>query len=256
MKVAYDGAAFHGWQRQPSDASVEEALIKALTTMTGSHHRVMGASRTDAGVHADAQVAAFDDDGGRFTAYRFYRGLNALVPDDISIAQVEEITDAFHPRHAARGKIYRYLIWTAWHRSPRFRHTSWHIRHPLDARAMHQAAQALVGVHDFTSFRSAGCDANSPVRELYHVGVKVRAPSLLEVEVVGSAFLKHMVRNLVGTLVRVGAGREEVGWVEEVLEARDRRLAGMKAPAKGLTLHHIFYPNFPWSSDPYGQRNR
>ena len=246
LKIAYDGTPFHGWQRQKNAITVEEVLTNALTTMTGSHRPIFGASRTDAGVHALEQVAAFDYNESRFNAPRFYRGLNALVPKSVAITHIEETSQNFHPRHNARGKIYRYLIWTQWHRSPLLANTSWHRRQRLNITAMHKAAQHLVGIHDFTSFRASNCDANSPIREMYQISVQEIQPALIQIEVVGSAFLKHMVRTIAGTLVIIGANRQKPDWMAALLNEKDRTKAGMKAPACGLTLHKIFYPDFPW----------
>lgn len=243
LLIAYDGAAFHGWQRQAEGVrTVEGAVTEAVATITGAHRKVQGASRTDAGVHAQGQVATFDYDGHR-QAGEFYRGLNHLTPDDIAIRRVDVVDDAFHARHNARGKRYAYRIRDAFHPDPLLRGRVWHIGRTLDADAMHAAAQSLIGRHDFTSFRASGCDANSPVRELYDVSVHRTGPASIEISVVGSAFLKYMVRAIAGTLVEVGRKRREPGWVAASLAARDRAAAGPTAPPHGLTLEEIFYPD-------------
>lgn len=245
LLIAYDGGAFHGWQRQAEGVrTVEGVVTEAVATITGGARKVQGASRTDAGVHAYGQVATFDYEGER-TVQAFYRGLNHLTPADVAIRAVDVVDDGFHARHSARGKQYRYQIRDAFHPDPLSRHREWHVGRALDAAAMHEAAQALCGKHDFTSFRAAGCDANSPVRELYDVSVRRSTPTSVEVVVVGSAFLKYMVRAIAGTLVEVGRGRRPVAWVGEALAAQDRSRSGPTAPACGLTLERIFYPDHP-----------
>jgi tRNA pseudouridine38-40 synthase len=240
--IAYHGGAFHGWQRQADGVrTVQGEIEAALAQMHSGPMLIRGASRTDAGVHALGQVAAFESDG-RHDVGAYYRGPNRLTPSDIAIRSVDEVDEAFHPRHSARGKIYRYRIVDGFAGDPLARDRAWQVRRRLDAEAMHEAAQALVGEHDFSSFRAAGCDASSPVREIYAVRVR-RLVDEVEVEVIGSAFLKYMVRNVVGTLVEVGRGTRRVEWLRDVLVSRDRRAAGPTAAACGLTLVQIFYPD-------------
>jgi tRNA pseudouridine38-40 synthase len=244
LLIAYHGGAFHGWQRQADGVrTVQGEVERALSQMHHGPMAIRGASRTDAGVHALGQVAAFAADG-RHDVGAYLRGLNHLTPADIAIRAVDEVADTFHPRHSARGKIYRYRIVDGFAGDPMLRDRAWHVRRRLDASAMHEAAQLLVGVHDFSSFRAAGCDASSPVRELYAVRVR-RLRGEVEVEVIGSAFLKYMVRAIVGTLVEVGRGRRPGDWLRDVLAARDRSAAGPTAAACGLTLIQIFYPDWP-----------
>lgn len=242
LVLEYLGTHFHGWQGNPDVRTVQETLQQALVRFCREPGlRVQGASRTDAGVHAEGQVAAFSTDTS-IPPRAFVHGLNAMLPDDLAVWQSHEEGPDFHPRHGARGKSYRYVILQRQVRSPLHRHTSWHLREALDVEAMAEAALALVGPHDFSAFRASGCDAPHARREMLRVSVR-RDPirQAVIVEVVGTAFLKYMVRNMVGTLVQVGLGRRAPAWVAGVLAERDRTLAGPTAPAHGLTLVEVFY---------------
>lgn len=244
LKVAYHGGAFHGWQIQiPGVRTVEGELRKAVTQICGGETpTIWGASRTDAGVHALGQCAAFDYEG-RHTVQTFFKGLNHLTPDDMSIVSVDMVRDDFHPRHSARGKIYVFEIWTGRETNPLLVDRTMHVRRPLDTRAMVEAGKHLVGEHDFSSFRGRGCSANTTVRTLWEVHTEQVDERLIRIRVTGSAFLKYMVRNIVGTLIEVGLGNKDPHWMISVLEARDRSAAGNKAKPQGLTLHRIFYPD-------------
>ncbi len=238
----------HGWQVQRGLPTVEGHLTDAVERLLGERVKVWGASRTDAGVHARGQVAAFDD-GGRRDTNEYYRALNMLTPRSISVRGCERVEAAFHPRHDARGKVYRYRINDGFDADPMLRDRAMHGAGRLDAEAMHEAAQYFVGEQDFTSVRAAGCDANSPVRKLHALRVRRVSPNEIEVFVLGSAFLKHMVRTIAGTLVEIGRGRRDPRWVRELLAARDRQAAGPTAPACGLTLESIYYPSQPWPAE-------
>lgn len=244
LLVAYHGANFHGWQIQTSARSVEGALTAAASRLNGRPTKVWGASRTDAGVHAQGQVAAFDAD--RHDAPTLFKALNSLLPDDIGVICVEPVDPSFHPRHSARGKRYRYDIWNELRRDPFIADRSYHVRQRLDVDAMRRAAAWFVGEQDFASLQAVGCEANGTVRILWAVDVTEPVPGLIRIEVAGSAFLRYMVRTLVGTLLEVGTGRRPPEWVADVLAARDRRLAGPTAEARGLTLLAVRYPDFPW----------
>lgn len=235
---------YHGWQIQTSDRTVEGTVTDAVAELYQRRRKVWGASRTDAGVHALGQVAAFDDHGER-SITEIYRGLNHFTPDDIWIRSVDVVPMAFHPRHSARGKIYEYRIEMGRFRDPFLRDRAMHVRKPLDVAEMHAAAQHLIGEHDFTSFRAKGCAANSPVRELREVSVTQVGEREVLIRVVGTAFLKYMVRAIVGTLVKVGRGHHQAAWVGEVLAARDRARAGSTVVPEGLTLVEVFHPDFP-----------
>lgn len=249
LLVAYHGATFHGWQIQRALPTVEGELTKAVAILCGGEVKVQGASRTDAGVHALGQTAAFDDPQERAPEV-FFRALNRMTPREIEVRAVDIVPADFHPRHDARGKVYRYLIEDRFAASPMFLDRAWHHPHRLDVSLMAHEARVLIGEQDFSSLRATGCEASGPVRRLRHVDVQRRDDGLVEVRVEGSAFLKYMVRNIVGTLCWVGSGQRPVGWLAEALAARDRRAAGPTAPAHGLTLERIYYPLHPWRSGP------
>lgn len=247
LRVAYLGGAYHGWQIQPSVPTVQGELTRALSRLVGRDVKLWGASRTDAGVHALDQCCAFDDPGSR-TTDELFRACNRLTPVDIRVLAVERTAPDFHPRHSARGKRYRYRICNSFGAHPFDLGRSWHVPRPLDVDAMNDACRWLVGTHDFTSLRARGCQADSPVRELFGVSVRRGDWGRVEVEVVGSAFLKYMVRNLVGTLIEVGVGRKPPEWVRDAIAARQRAAAGQTAPPEGLVLEKIFYPDHPWGT--------
>lgn len=257
LLIGYHGAKYHGWQRQKSVPSVEEAITRAVEKLSGERVRVRGASRTDAGVHAYGQVACFDEVIER-SERTWHRALNRWIPHDINIYAVQKVPDDFHPRHDARGKIYTYRIWTGPLRVLQAVDQSWQFRRPLDVPAMREASRALIGTHDFSSFRAAYCDAKSPVRIMRRILIEEETPHMVKITVEGSAFLKYMVRNVVGSLVWVGKGSRPASWMQEVLEARDRQAAGETAPSHALTLESIHYPHHPWENyegeiyRPYG----
>jgi tRNA pseudouridine38-40 synthase len=249
MLVAYDGTAYHGWQIQTRDRSVEGDLTLAATQILDcgpDDVKIQGASRTDAGVHALGQVAhiCYDIDRERST-WDFVRGLNGLTDDDIGVIYVEPAPEGFHARHSSRGKIYRYEIWNHRFAHPLRRNRQWRINGPLDLDAMRQAAQKLVGEHNFEAFRAADCSAETNVRELTRVDVFNDGPRII-IEVEGTAFLKYMVRIIVGTLVDVAQGQQQPEVIDQMFETHDRGLGGMTAPPQGLTLVEIFYPGFEW----------
>ncbi len=250
LQIAYDGAAYHGWQIQPVDRTVEGDLTRAVTRILNADEpvKVQGASRTDAGVHALGQVAHIRHDSKR-RLWDFCRGLNALTDADVCVVRIEEADDAFHARHSARGKIYRYRIWNHRFSNPFTRGQAWWVRPRLDVDAMRRAAEFFAGEHDFAGFRSTGCASETTVRRMDSVELISHDSPSMEVVVQGEAFLQHMVRIMVGTLVDVGRGQFGPQRVQQVLEHRDRRQAGMTAPPQGLVLEKVFYPDFPWRGD-------
>jgi tRNA pseudouridine38-40 synthase len=239
LTVEYDGTEYVGWQRQLNGLSVQEVLERALGDLFGVDVTTEAAGRTDAGVHALGQVVAFD--APRMLPLTAYlRGLSALLPEDISVVGAEEVSAGFDPRRMSRGKRYRYLISNRPVRSPLRRRTHWQLFAPLDVAAMQAAARPLVGTHDFSAFRAANCEALTTSRTLREVSVSSFG-DVVQFDVEGTAFLKHMVRNVVGTLVEVGRGRQEIPWVAEVLASQDRTRAGPTAPAQGLLLVEVRY---------------
>ncbi|HET9626275.1 MAG TPA: tRNA pseudouridine(38-40) synthase TruA [Kofleriaceae bacterium] len=242
LVVEYDGAGLCGWQRQANGPTVQGHLEAALARLLQHEVAVAGASRTDAGVHARGQVASFRTERP-IPLHGVRRGLNSMLPDQIAVVEATEVGDDFHPRFSATGKHYRYLIFTRNERSPRWRDRAWHHPDPLDPEAMRAAATALIGEHDFSAFRAAGCTAKSTVRRLDAVAITPLAdePAVLAVDVRGNAFLRNMVRILVGTLVEVGEHRRAVGQLAEILAGKDRTRAGITAPAHGLELVAVRY---------------
>jgi tRNA pseudouridine38-40 synthase len=243
LVVEYDGSALHGWQRQANGATVQQHLEEALGKLLDHAVSVVGASRTDAGVHARGQVASFRTERP-IPLHGVRRGLNSLLPDAIAISDAVEVGDDFHPRFSATGKHYRYSILTARDRQPRWRTRAWHHPQPLALAAMRDAAQAVIGEHDFAAFRAAGCTAKTTMRRVDSIAITPGA-EVLEIDVRGNAFLRNMVRILVGTLAEIGTGRRPVAQMAEILASRDRTRAGLTAPAHGLELMEVRYDGRP-----------
>lgn len=238
--VEYDGTSLCGWQRQNNGPTVQQHLEEGLRQMTQEDTQIIGASRTDAGVHALGQVAVFKTRKS-IPPHGFRRGLNGLLPECISVRSIEEVDASFHPRFDAVGKHYRYSILNREPPSPLQRERSWHISKRLDTGRMQEAAYVLMGEHDFSAFRASGCGAHTPHRRIDKITV-LRSGDLVYVDVWGNAFLRNMVRILAGTLVDVGRGDSSPELVRAILEGLDRRRAGMTAPAQGLSLIEVFYP--------------
>jgi len=240
LTLQYHGAAYNGWQVQPGKPTLQGALEKALGRITGVPTAVVASGRTDAGVHAMAQVAHFDT-GRQLAEATWPKALNANLPDDMSVLAATQVGEGFHARYSAQGKHYRYRIMNRSARCPFRRDRCWHVPQALDVPAMVAAAHHLVGDHDYSSFRASGCGANSPKRTVHRLTVRQEGDEVV-FEVFGGGFLKQMVRNLVGTLVEVGLGRQSPAWVASALAARDRCAAGPTAPARGLWLVSVDYP--------------
>ena len=239
LTLEYDGTDFVGWQVQPNGRSVQETVERALATLLKERTPVVGAGRTDAGVHAAGQVCSFRT--GRTVPLRaFVLGMNALLPPDVAVVEAEEAPPDFHARHSASGKRYEYRISTRPVRSPLRRRTHWEVHRPLDVAAMRRAAAHLIGEHDFAAFRAADCPARTTRRLLRRFDVDQDGPDLL-ITVEATAFLKHMVRNLVGTLVEVGLGKRDAASIPTLLASGDRTRAGPTAPPQGLTMARVFY---------------
>lgn len=240
LTLEYDGTGYEGWQIQPQGETLQGVIEASLLRILGSPHRLHGAGRTDAGVHARGQVAHFVT-VHPMPAATLQKALNATLPKDLAVSQLEEVPSTFHSRYSAHSKQYAYQIWLRPERSPFLERFAWHIRKGLNVERMSEAAQHLVGTHDFSAFRAADCTARHAVRTLTALRLVQPQPGLLRVELEGPGFLKHMVRNIVGTLVDVGQGRQSVAGFVAVLEGKDRRRAGKTAPAKGLSLEWVRY---------------
>jgi tRNA pseudouridine38-40 synthase len=239
LVVEYDGTSLCGWQRQANGPTVQGHLEDALARLLQHPTRVAGASRTDAGVHARGQVASFRTERA-IPLHGIRRGLNSLLPEGIAVREAIEVGDDFHPRFSATGKHYRYTILARPDRSPRWRTRAWHHPEPLDLTAMRAAAELLLGEHDFSAFRAAGCTAATTTRRIDAIDI-THAGELVTVDVRGNAFLRNMVRIVVGTLTEVGIGRRPPLQVGEILASRDRTRAGITAPAHGLELIEVRY---------------
>jgi len=239
LTLEYDGADFVGWEVQPGQRSVQGEVERALARVVGHPVRVAVSGRTDSGVHALGQVAAFTTSADRSPA-TVRSALNALLPDDVACSRAELVALDFDPRRQARTKHYRYRWLDSSVRSPLRRGLVHRVRSPLDADAMHEGALALCGTHDFASFRAAGCSAATTVRTIPRWQVH-RVADEVHLEVWGHGFLRHMVRIAAGTLGEVGRGARPPAWVGQVLAARSRPAAGPTAPACGLTLVSVTY---------------
>jgi tRNA pseudouridine38-40 synthase len=241
LTLEYDGTDFAGWQSQrQGERTVQDVLAVALAEIAGAPVRVVGAGRTDAGVHAEGQVAAVAFDT-RLDLATLTRALNAKLPADVAVVAAAHARDGFDPRREAKAKLYRYAVWNGAAPSPLRRRRCHGVRERLDLAAMASAASALVGRHDFTSFRAAGSAVPSAVRTLARADVAGEAGGEIRFELEGDGFLRQMVRNVVGTLLEVGLGRREAGSLPALLAARDRSRAGPTAPARGLTLVRVDY---------------
>lgn len=241
LGLAYDGSAWQGWQTQPHGQTVQDRFEAALGEFSGAGVPLatVCAGRTDTGVHAAMQVVHLDTELDRRDE-SWVRGVNAFLPDSIAVQWAQTVPDDFHARFSARSRTYVYLLWRG-----RVRPALWAGRagwcfQPLDLDAMRQAARALLGEHDFSSFRSAQCQARHPVRTLHKLDIEERGPFVV-FTLRANAFLHHMVRNLVGALLQVGQGRESAAWMAQLLQARDRRLGAPTFMADGLYLCAIEY---------------
>ena len=239
--VEYDGSNFSGWQRQDHARSVQGVVEDALSRVADEPIQVTVAGRTDAGVHGLAQVIHFDTSAAR-SEYSWVRGANSNLPADVALLWAAPVDDGFHARYSATGRHYHYVILNRPIRPTYLARRVTHEFRLLDVKPMQEAARHLVGEHDFTSFRAAECQAKSPVRELRALEI-TRHGELVHVRAHANAFLQHMVRNLAGVLMTIGAGEREPGWAREVLEARDRAAGGVTAAPDGLYLREIEYPD-------------
>jgi tRNA pseudouridine38-40 synthase len=240
LTLAYDGTAYKGFQVQPNGPTIQSVTEEALSRLLQEAVRLRAAGRTDAGVHAREQVADFSDSGNR-PLEAVLRGGNALLPPDVRILSADEVPESFDARRHAREKEYRYFLNLHPVASPFFSRHAWHIEKPLDLCAMREGLSHVAGEHDFAAFRGQGCTAKTTVRTIFRAELIDLCPALHCIGICGGGFLRHMVRNIVGTLVDVGKGKYPPGRVRELLSLRDRSEAGPTAPARGLFLWTVRY---------------
>jgi tRNA pseudouridine38-40 synthase len=240
LVIEYDGTNYHGWQVQPHNLTIQEVIEKKIEIMTRQPVRLIASGRTDAGVHALGQVANFQT-SSPIPVEGFLRGLNSLLPPDIVIKSAEEVELEFHAQYRVKRKTYRYLILNRSLPSAVCRNYSWHIPLPLEVAAMENAARILWGKKDFSSFQAADPDLTDPVREVFLAAWSKQKEDFLCFTIEADGFLKHMVRNMVGTLIEVGKSKISGEEFKRILEARDRRQAGITAPPQGLFLVEVKY---------------
>lgn len=250
--IEYDGSEFNGWQIQKNGVSVQEKVEQALSFVADQPVRVICAGRTDTGVHAVGQVVHFDTDAQR-SERSWVFGANANLPKSVTTIWAREVDESFHARFSAQARRYRYVIFNRPVR-PTFLayRVTWDHR-PLDVERMAQAAQSLVGEHDFNAYRATECQAKSPVRTVHELKV-FRRDDLVIIDIQANAFLHHMVRNIAGVLSAIGAGEQPVSWSRQVLQSRDRARGGVTAPPYGLYLMRVDYgPDFDLPASPHTQ---
>ena len=239
LVVEYDGTGYAGWQRQPAQPTIQAAIEQAIDQVSHATVALIGAGRTDSGVHALGQVASFRTDCD-WPATSWIRALNAVLPNDIAVRAAAIMDDRFHAQHDARGKLYTYRIL---HRQPKptlDRAFVWHIYRPLDEEAMQEAAASLIGTQDFSSFEGSLTDNTNPICQLQRFAI-LRQGEEIRIEAYADRFLKHMVRAMVGTVVEIGLGKRTPHSLTEVLKSKDRRAAGLTAPPHGLCLTRVDY---------------
>lgn len=240
LGIEYDGKNYCGWQRQNNVITVQEKVEKALSKIANEPIEVVCAGRTDTGVNATNQVIHFDTNQQRKDV-AWTLGVNTHLPSDIAVSWVKPVNEEFHARFSATARNYRYIIYNKPLRSAILSHGISHIHHALDENLMQQGADYLIGKHDFTSFRTVHCQSHSAVRTIIHCNVS-RKGDYIVVDIKANAFLHHMVRNIVGSLMRVGQSQENASWMKEVLLAKNRCVAGVTAPPEGLYFVDVDYP--------------
>jgi tRNA pseudouridine38-40 synthase len=239
LRIAYDGTGTLGWQTQSSGAAIQDHVQRAIGHIAQESISVVCAGRTDAGVHASHQVVHFDTDAQRPLS-SWMRGVNSHLPSHIRVLQAQPASADFHARFSAVRRRYVYRLYQGHAPNPLLDRYATFYHHALDLSAMQQASQSLLGEHDFSTFRSSQCQAKSPVRHLQALHWHTQA-ELIELTLVANGFLHHMVRNIVGALTWIGAGRRPISWLPQILENKDRRLAAQTAPPQGLCLNGVDY---------------
>jgi tRNA pseudouridine38-40 synthase len=243
LTIAYDGADFSGWQYQTNQRTVQNTLEQTIAKITGQFSRVVGSGRTDAGVHALAQIVSFDTDSTLANEV-LWRALNAELPCDVSCVGVEDAPRGFNAQREAQRKRYRYVVCEGRVRDVVRRRYAWQIFNHLDLPAMRRAATLLIGTHDFISFQSSGSVRETTERTIYELSIERLPPpdsAMIYFEIEANGYLYNMVRNIVGTLTEIGQGRQPETWLAEVMAAKDRRRAGQTAPPQGLFLVRVDY---------------
>lgn len=240
LGIEYDGSAFQGWQVQVDAPSVQATVEHALSRIANHPVHVTCSGRTDTGVHARCQVVHFDTTAER-TPRAWILGSNSLLPDTVVVHHAQAVADDFHARFDARARRYRYTIANRPTRPAIGRPLLSWVREPIDHERMQEAAQVLVGTHDFSALRTVACQAKSPVRTIHHIRF-ARDGDLVHMDIQANAFLHHMVRNIVGSLLPIGRGEKDAAWLAGVLASRDRKQAGMTAEANGLVFVGPLYP--------------
>ncbi len=238
--VEYNGSEFHGWQRQINSLSVQQIVEQAISTVANHSVEVSCAGRTDAGVHAQGQVIHFDTEALR-EPRQWQLGINSNLASNVSITWVKIVSDEFHARYAATARRYRYIIFNRFARPAMLVDKVCWVYHPLNEEAMQAAAKHLLGKHDFTAYRAVACQSKSAIRTIESIQVE-RSGEFLYIDIQANAFLQHMVRNIVGVLTTIGQGLKSTEWSREVLQVRDRTQGGITAPASGLYLVGVRYP--------------
>ena len=238
--IEYDGAAYCGWQRQLNGVSIQQILEEAVGRITSGKVTLIGSGRTDAGVHAINQVANFKSPT-KLPSERIYRGVNSVLPPDIVVKKLEEVPIDFHAQRDVKSKVYVYRICNQNLRQALGREYFWFIRNPLDLEKMRKAAQYLLGTHDFSCFCATGTDVKDRVRTLTDIVIETGPDGLIEITVEARGFLKYMVRNIVGTLTEVARGKKRPEEMKEIIDSRNRNIAGATAPACGLFLKEVKY---------------
>ena len=239
LTIEYDGTDYHGWQSQINAAAVQDVVASAVRKLTGEDVNLIGASRTDSGVHALGQVANFTT-ASDIPADKFAYALNTLLPEDIVVRKSAEADMSFHARYSARGKKYKYLIYNSVFPSALLRHRACHVFYSLDVEAMRRAAEFFLGAHDFLAFSAAGSSTKTTVRTINEIWIRGEC-GLIGLNITGNGFLYNMVRIIAGTLVEVGYGKIKPDDIPGIIEGRDRKIAGRTAPPQGLYLVEVFY---------------
>ncbi|HPU29841.1 MAG TPA: tRNA pseudouridine(38-40) synthase TruA [Syntrophorhabdaceae bacterium] len=239
LTISYDGTNYHGWQCQPDRKTIQETIKKAIERIVNHEVKVFGGARTDSGVHAMGQVANFFTEK-TIDLLSLKKGLNSLLPKDIRVLDAKDVDNDFHARYSAKSKTYVYIILNTPFDSPFFHYYTWHVPYYLDTEIMHKAIKEIVGVHDFSAFKKKNEIYKSNIREVLRAGVK-RRKDFIYILIEATGFLRYMVRNITGTLILIGKGKINANAMKDILESKNRDMAGQTAPAKGLFLKKIVY---------------